>query len=52
MTSLEEYVSRCKPGQNDIYYLTAENKQVAQNSPFVERLVRKGYEVNCRITGS
>ena len=46
LTSLDDYISRCKPGQDNIYFLSAENRQVAQNSPFVERLVNKGYEVS------
>jgi len=45
LTSLEDYVSRMKEGQTQIYYLAGENQDVVSNSPFVEKLLRKGYEV-------
>jgi len=44
-TSLKYYVSRMKDNQKDIYYMTGESKEAVQNSAFVERLVKKGYEV-------
>ena len=45
MTSLEEVVSRMKPNQKDIYFISADNKDAASSSPFVEKLSKKDLEV-------
>lgn len=44
-TSLKDYVSRMKENQKDIYYITGESKESVQNSAFVERVKKRGYEV-------
>merc|ERR1712012_1312782 len=44
-TSLKEYVSRMKENQKDIYYITGESKEAVQNSAFVERVKKRGFEV-------
>merc|ERR1719159_914845 len=44
-TSLKDYVSRMKENQKDIYYTTGESKESVQNSAFVERVKKRGYEV-------
>jgi len=43
--SLNDYVSRMKENQKDIYYITGESKEVVAASAFVERLKKRGLEV-------
>ncbi|WOL05281.1 hypothetical protein Cni_G14008 [Canna indica] len=45
LTSLDEYISRMKPGQKDIFYITGTSKEQLEKSPFLERLTKKNYEV-------
>jgi len=45
VTSLKEYVGRMKEGQSEIYYITGENKETVSNSAFVERVLKRGFEV-------
>ncbi|CAH8850009.1 unnamed protein product [Trichobilharzia szidati] len=44
-SSLADYVSRMKKGQEEIYYITAASINEAKLSPFAERLIEKGYEI-------
>jgi molecular chaperone HtpG len=45
LTSLRAYVDRMKPGQEAIYYITAETRDAAENSPHIEAFRDRGYEV-------
>ncbi|GAV56745.1 HSP90 domain-containing protein/HATPase_c_3 domain-containing protein [Cephalotus follicularis] len=45
LTSLDQYISRMKSGQKDILYITGTSKEQLEKSPFLERLVKKNYEV-------
>jgi len=43
--TLEDYVSRMKEGQENIYYVTADSFSAAKNSPHLEIFRKKGVEV-------
>ncbi len=43
--SLDDYVSRMKDGQKDIYYITADSFAAAKNSPHLEVFRKKNIEV-------
>ncbi|KAK6115196.1 hypothetical protein DH2020_007465 [Rehmannia glutinosa] len=45
LTSLDQYISRMKSGQKDIFYITGTSKEQLEKSPFLERLIKKNYEV-------
>uniref|UniRef100_A0A6Q2Y0K8 Histidine kinase/HSP90-like ATPase domain-containing protein n=1 Tax=Esox lucius TaxID=8010 RepID=A0A6Q2Y0K8_ESOLU len=45
LSSLEQYVERMKEKQEKIYFMAGINKKEAESSPFVEKLLKKGYEV-------
>jgi len=45
VTSFKDYVSRMKENQKDIYYITGESKQIVDQSAFVERVRKRGYEI-------
>jgi len=40
-----DYVSRMKDKQQEIYYMAGSSREEVEKSPFVERLLKKGYEV-------
>jgi molecular chaperone HtpG len=45
LVSLDDYIARMKPGQEDIYYLTADSWNAARNSPQLEALKARDVEV-------
>ncbi len=45
LTSLAGYVERMKDGQDQIFYMAGGNEKEVKESPFVERLLKRGYEV-------
>jgi molecular chaperone HtpG len=44
-TTLDDYVTRMKEGQDAIYYLAAPTRAAASSSPVLERFTQQGYEV-------
>ena len=45
MTSLADYVERMKEKQENIFFMAGTTRDEVETSPFVERLLKKGYEV-------
>ncbi|CAG9460863.1 unnamed protein product [Pedinophyceae sp. YPF-701] len=45
LTSLDDYIGRMKEGQKNIFYVSGGSMDELKKSPFVERLIKKGYEV-------
>jgi len=45
LTSLDDYVARMTSDQKAIYYVTAESVATARQSPHIEALKKRGYEV-------
>merc|ERR1711915_227111 len=45
LSSLSDYVERMKHKQEHIFYMAGGSKDEVEKSPFVERLIKKGYEV-------
>ena len=45
LISFEDYVSRCKPDQKEIYYIFAQNREAIQSNPHLEIFKSKGLEV-------
>ncbi|MGA1826549.1 MAG: molecular chaperone HtpG, partial [bacterium] len=45
LLSLKEYVATMKPDQKEIYYITGDNLAALQNSPHLEQLKEKDFEI-------
>ena len=43
--TLDQYIETMKEGQDNIYFITGQNKQALANSPFIEKLKTDGYNV-------
>jgi heat shock protein beta len=43
--TLAEYIERMKEKQDSIFYIAGTSRKEIESSPFVERLLKKGYEV-------
>lgn len=45
MTTLDEYVARMKENQKNIFFITGDSLSQVSNSPYLEKLKEKNYEV-------
>lgn len=45
LVSLKEYVANMKPDQKHIYYITGDNLSTLLNSPYLEKLKEKDFEI-------
>ncbi|MFZ3230597.1 MAG: molecular chaperone HtpG [Pseudobdellovibrio sp.] len=45
LITLDEYVSRMKPDQKEIYFIAGDRMEAIENSPYLEKLKEKKYEV-------
>jgi len=45
VTSLNDYIERMKEKQESIFFVAGSSRDEVEKSPFVERLLKKGYEV-------
>jgi molecular chaperone HtpG len=45
LTTLRQYLERMKEGQEHIYYMTGESRQMIESSPHMEAFRAKGFEV-------
>ena len=45
LTSLDEYIARCTPEQDQIFFLCAPNRALAEASPYYETFKAHGREV-------
>lgn len=45
LTSFDNYIGRAKEGQDSIYFLAGESKEIILSHPTIQKLLKKGYEV-------
>lgn len=45
LSTLDEYIGRMKPYQKDIYFITGDTLAHVKNTPYLEKLNEKGFEV-------
>ncbi len=44
-TTMDEYIARMKPEQKEIFFITGESLSQVKNTPYMEKLNEKGFEV-------
>lgn len=44
--TLDDYVSRMKEGQDQIFYLAGTSKDSVEKSPLIERVIKRGYPIS------
>ena len=49
LISLDEFVENMKADLKDIYFVAADSLTSAKNTPFLERLIEKDYEVTLSL---
>eukprot|EP01017_Pseudomicrothorax_dubius_P006663 TRINITY_DN11948_c0_g2_i1.p1 TRINITY_DN11948_c0_g2~~TRINITY_DN11948_c0_g2_i1.p1 ORF type:complete len:826 (+),score=393.11 TRINITY_DN11948_c0_g2_i1:46-2523(+) len=45
ITSFDDYISRMKDGQENIYFIAGETKEALMKSPAIQGLLKRGYEI-------
>ena len=45
LTTMDEYIARMKPEQKEIFFITGESLSQVKNTPYMEKLNEKGFEV-------
>lgn len=49
LTSFDQYISRMKPNQTDIYFIAGQDRKQLEKSPYLEKLLQKDFEVGVSL---